>query len=603
MKDCRADKLHSASSVSLITNELWQHITPRRLVQFGVAAIVMLASAIGEIVSLAAVIPFLSVLSDPYRLWQISWIKNVAIKFQITSSQDLLLPTTVVFGLAAVMSAAIRLVSLWLNGRLAAAVGSDLSCEAYRRTLYQPYSVHLQLNSSQVITTVTTQTLQVVAVINAALQLITSLMVAIGLIITLLAINWLMACTSIAVFSLAYTTLSITSKKQLVANSQRVSKYTKIQHRLIQEGLGAIRDILLEGNQDRYLEVYREVDLPMRLRQAQSAFLGTFPRYGLEAISLILISLLALLFASGKGGSTSMLPTLGSMALGAQRLLPSLQQIYSNWALIESRKSAVVDVLGLLDQPVQKVKSNPGYPVFQLVESLRFENVSFSYSQETTRVLNDINLEIRQGERIGLVGSTGSGKSTLVDILMGLLKPTTGKIIINGEDLYDLKEPERLSAWKATIAHVPQSIFMADCSIAENIAFGTPKDKINMDRVRQAAEQAQISSFVETSRDGYHTIVGERGVRMSGGQRQRIGIARAFYRNANLIILDEATSALDRETEQSVIAALENTSQDHTLIMIAHRLSTLEHCDRIIRLGNQSILEIGPPSLVLKSTS
>jgi ATP-binding cassette subfamily B protein len=341
----------------------------------------------------------------------------------------------------------------------------------------------------------------------------------------------------------------------------------------------------------------------MRLRQAQSAFLGTFPRYGLEAISLILISLLALLFASGKGGSTSMLPTLGSMALGAQRLLPSLQQIYSNWALIESRKSAVVDVLGLLDQPVQKVKSNPGYPVFQLVESLRFENVSFSYSQETTRVLNDINLEIRQGERIGLVGSTGSGKSTLVDILMGLLKPTTGKIIINGEDLYDLKEPERLSAWKATIAHVPQSIFMADCSIAENIAFGTPKDKINMDRVRQAAEQAQISSFVETSRDGYHTIVGERGVRMSGGQRQRIGIARAFYRNANLIILDEATSALDRETEQSVIAALENTSQDHTLIMIAHRLSTLEHCDRIIRLGNQSILEIGPPSLVLKSTS
>ena len=203
--------------------------------------------------------------------------------------------------------------------------------------------------------------------------------------------------------------------------------------------------------------------------------------------------------------------------------------------------------------------------------------------------MRGLNLEIRYGERIGLIGSTGSGKSTTIDLLMGLLEPTKGKILVDGEDLHDPEYPERLLAWRSSIAHVPQTIYLADSSIAENIAFGVPIDKIDFERVKRAAQQAQISAFIESTSESYATFVGERGVRLSGGQRQRIGIARAIYKQANVLILDEATSALDSSTEWAVMDAVEALSKKLTIVMIAHRLSTLQRCDRVIRLADGSI--------------
>jgi len=251
----------------------------------------------------------------------------------------------------------------------------------------------------------------------------------------------------------------------------------------------------------------------------------------------------------------------------------------------------------MLEQPLPVVVSrmNP----MTLRRDIRFKEVTFRYAPELPPVLSSLSLEIQVGERVGFIGSTGSGKSTSVDLLMGLLSPSSGVLEIDGDDLHDPSYPERLSAWRAAIAHVPQSIYLADSSIAENIAFGIPLDQIDHSRVRIAAEQAQIASFIEASADGYDSFVGERGIRLSGGQRQRLGIARALYKQAQVLILDEATSALDNDTEQAVMDAINQLDRNLTVVMIAHRLSTVSKCDRLIRLDHGRVVADGPPSEVL----
>jgi ABC-type multidrug transport system fused ATPase/permease subunit len=576
---------------------IWPHLNRRRRLQLGVALLMMLASGVAEVESLAAVVPFLAVLSDPQRLWQLPLVRILAAAVGITGAQELLLPVTLLFGLAA----AVRLLNLWLNGRLAAAIGSDLSCEAYRLTLHQPYAVHVQRNSSTVITAITTQIAQTVQVLNATLQLITAVVVALGLLGALLAIDWPVACTAMVVFGTTYGLLSVTTRRRLAANSRLVASASHQQLKALQEGLGAIRDVLLDGNQTTYLDIYQRADLPMRLRLAQNNFLGAFPRYGLEALGLVLIALLALLLSWQRGSSMAVIPLLGTLALGSQRLLPALQQIYGSWALIRSLGAGVEQVLAMLAQPLPRQVLQPARAPLPLRELVRLERLHFRYGPEAPWVLEEIDLEIRRGERIGLIGCTGSDKSTLVDLLMGLLTPSEGRILLDGADLHDPGHPERLAAWRAAIAHVPQSIFLADSSVAENIAFGIPKPEIDLARVRQAAEQAQIAGFIESSPEGYDTFVGERGIRLSGGQRQRIGIARALYKHASVIVLDEATSALDTATEDAVMAALEGMSRQLTVVMIAHRLSTVARCDRVIRLLQGCIAAEGPPRLVLTS--
>jgi ATP-binding cassette subfamily B protein len=335
----------------------------------------------------------------------------------------------------------------------------------------------------------------------------------------------------------------------------------------------------------------------MRQRQAQSLFLGALPRYPLEALGLVLIALLGWLLLQSDG-LASVIPLLGTLALGAQRLLPALHQVYSGWATLNSSSAPLAAVLALLEQPMPEVAAAKAVP---LEHSMCFAAVHFRYAPELPDILLGLDLTIRRGERIGVIGRTGCGKSTTVDLLMGLLEPTAGRILIDGRDLHDPDHPERLAAWRATIAHVPQSIALADASIAENIAFGVPRAAIDMQRVRRAAVQAQIAAWVESSSAGYDTTVGERGIRLSGGQRQRLGIARALYREASVLVLDEATSALDTPTEEAVMAAIEGLGRDLTIVMVAHRLSTVARCDRVIRLQEGMLVADGPPAAVLRS--
>ncbi|MDC0165846.1 ABC transporter ATP-binding protein/permease [Synechococcus sp. AH-558-M21] len=575
---------------------IWGHLSHRRRIQLGLVGVLMLASGGAELASLGAVLPFLAVLSAPEQLWQQPLIQALATRAGFTEASQLLLPATATFVTAVVLAAVVRLANLWLNGRLSAAAGSDLSCEAYRRTLYQPYGVHLQRNSSTVIAAVTAKIDGTVAALSALLQVITAAAVAVGLLMGLLMIDWPVALGAAGLFGCVYGLLAITARRQLRQNGQQIAATAQQQIKALQEGLGAIRDVLLEGNQATYLEIYRQADRPQRQLRIKNQFIGAFPRYALEALGMVAIAVLGGLLVLQRGSGAAVIPLLGALAMGAQRLLPALQQLYSGWAALKGYNADLAGVLAMLEQPMPaQVQAMSPLPLRQ---GIRLEAVRFRYGPELPEVLQGLDLEIRRGERIGLIGSTGSGKSTTVDLLMGLLEPTAGRLMVDGADLHDPIHPERLAAWRAAIAHVPQSIYLADCSIAENIAFGTPRHKINLSRVKEAAKQAQISSFIEASAGGYASFVGERGIRLSGGQRQRIGIARALYKRARMLVFDEATSALDNYTEQAVMDSIDRLSKELTVVMIAHRLSTVQCCDRVVKVEMGEVTADGPPILI-----
>lgn len=580
--------------------ELLGYLSRRRRVQLGVALLLMIASSAAEVLSLATVLPFLAVLTNPAILWGHPLTKQWAVRLGIASAPELLLPVTLAFALAALAAGAIRLLTLWLNGRLAAAIGSDLSCEAFRRSLYQPYAVHVARNSSSLISSISGDVDRVIGqVLNPLLLLLSSSLSVIALVGTLLAINWTIAMGTGLVILLVYSAAMAGSSWPLQQLGQRQVALNRLLIQALQEGLGAIRDVLLDGSQRFYSDTYRQADQQLRRAQAQGGFLSTYPRLVLEPAGMALIAFVGYLVAR-QGGVARALPLLGALALGAQRLLPLAQKVYEGWAQTRNAKRSLINVLALLAQPLPDEAFAPPPQPLVLRQSIRFESVCFRYGTELPEVLVGIDLQISRGERIGLIGTTGSGKSTLVDLLMGLLKPTSGRILVDGVDLHATRQSGQLAAWRAAIAHVPQSIYLADSSIAENIAFGVPRDQIDLDQVRLAAIQAQIGGFIESSLHGYNTMVGERGIRLSGGQRQRIGIARALYKRAQVLVLDEATAALDNATEQALMDAVAGLSTDLTILMIAHRLSTIASCDRVIELGQGSVVRVGSPSSMLK---
>ena len=314
----------------------------------------MLASGLAELISLGSVLPFLTVLSSPERLWESSVIRGLAIQIGILDPRYLLIPSAIVFAFSAIIAASIRLANLWLNGRLAAAVGTDLSCQVYKRTLFQPYEVHLRRNSAEVITSTTTQIARTVVGLNAFLQFITALVVSSGLLVGLLLIDASVSLSAAAIFCSAYIILAFATRRELQTNSRKIALASAQQLKYLQEGLCAIRDVLLSGNQLVYLDIYRKTDLPLRMHKAKNSFLGSFPRYALEALGMVAIAALGGFLFLKRGSGTSIIPLLGAMSLGAQRLLPALQQMYGGWSILKGDHAAINDVLSMLNQPIKK---------------------------------------------------------------------------------------------------------------------------------------------------------------------------------------------------------------------------------------------------------
>lgn len=575
--------------ITKLLNRLWHHISPRRRVQFFLLLVLMLLASFAEILSIGAVLPFLGVLTAPERIFDMPIVQPVIVALKLTEPKQLLLPLTLAFGFAALFVGCMRLLLLWASTRLSFAVGADLSINIYRRTLYQPYAVHCERNSSEVINGITSKTSNAIAIISAILSFISSTVVLIGILIALLAVDPVIALAAFGGFGLIYAFIVLLTRSRLLINSQIHARESTQVIKSLQEGLGGIRDVLIDGSQATYCQIYSNADLPLRRAQGNSIFIAASPRYAMEALGILLIAALAYSLAQEVDGIAKAIPVLGALAIGAQRFLPVLQQAYSAWSGIQGGQVSLEDTIGLLDQPLPDYANQSATQPLPFRQTISLKQLGFRYSLKTPYILKKLNLTITKGSRVGFIGATGSGKSTLLDIIMGLLQPTDGSL-----DIDNLKiTAANRRAWQAHIAHVPQAIFLADSTIEENIAFGVPKDQIDIERVRQAAQQAQIAESIEGWPKKYQTFVGERGIRLSGGQRQRIGIARALYKQADVIIFDEATSALDSETEEAVMQAIESLSKELTLLIITHRLTTLKNCTQIIELGEGGIRRTG----------
>ena len=590
---CRAphyQNMHSTPSLPALLKRLWHHISPRRRAQFGLLLVLMVSASFAEILSIGAVLPFIAVLTSPERIFRLPAAQPFIETAGITSATQLLLPLTITFGVAALISGAMRLLLLWVSTRLSFATGADLSISIYRRTLYQPYAVHVARNSSEVINGISGKANGVIySTVVPLLTLISSSMMLLAILLALLTVDPVIALAAFGGFGLIYAGIIKLTQNQQLLNSQCIARESTQVIKSLQEGLGGIRDVLIDGSQSAYCQVYRNADHPLRKAQGNNMFIGQSPRFGIEALGMMLIALLAYALSQQPHGIAKAIPVLGALALGAQRLLPVLQGAYNSWSTIQGGQVSLSDTLELLDQPLPDyVDQPPGQPL-PFRHQITLNNLSFRYSAQTPLVLSNLNLAIAKGSRIGFIGVTGSGKSTLLDIIMGLLQTTEGDIKIDAQPL----SANNNRAWQAHIAHVPQAIFLADSTIEDNIAFGVPKSKIDHNRVKQAARQAQIADIIESWPKKYQTYVGERGIRLSGGQRQRIGIARALYKQADVIIFDEATSALDNETEQAVMHAIESLGEDLTVLIIAHRLTTLKNCTQIVELADGGIKRIG----------
>ncbi|MDA9006510.1 ABC transporter ATP-binding protein/permease [Litoricola sp.] len=547
----------------------------------------MMSSSIAEIISIGAVLPFIAMLTAPDKVFNHELIQPLVQFLGIVQPDELMLPLTVIFCSGTVLAGAMRILLLYSNTRLSYAAGADLSIDIYRRTLYQSYSVHVKRNSSEVINAIIVKTGVLIRdTLMPILTIVSSLMILCAISFSLLFIDPYIALAAFGSFGVIYGCIVFITRQRLKKNSISVAKQSDLTMKSLQEGLGGVRDILLDASQETFCKMFRHADLALRKAQGSNLIMAGSPRYAMEAVGMILISVLAYSMAKKPGGAVEALPILGALALSAQRLLPVLQQIYASITSIKGSQASLQDTLAMLDQKMQP--STVTSPL-DFKRKIHINNMSFRYDDNTPWVVKNLSLQIPRGKKFGFIGTTGSGKSTLLDIVMGLLEPTEGELLIDGVAVNNANA----RGWHAHIAHVPQTVFLADSSIAENIAFGCPKNKIDLDRVKEAASQAQISEVIESLPEKYDTFVGERGVRLSGGQRQRIGIARALYKDADVLIFDEATSALDTETENAVMQTIDALSNEFTILIIAHRLSTLRCCNQIVELKNGNISAIG----------
>jgi ATP-binding cassette, subfamily B, bacterial PglK len=577
-------------SLRSLLSRLWVHISPMRRKQIAGFSVLLLLGTIAEVVSLGMVLPFLGVLTSSETIYLHPWSQPFISVLGLTSAEQLLLPFSLLFALTAILSGLARLSLLWVQTRLGNNIGNDIGSAAFRRTLYQSYDVHTARNSSEVIAVLMTKVnTSIYFIVIPLFMLISSVFVILAVLVFLFIIDpWLTIVTILAVGGL-YLIVALTTKARLSFNSKVVTEKTNDVAKIVQEGLGGIRDVLIDELQETYFKIYKRVDGQLRYALSNIAIIGGAPRPVIEAVSMVLISMLAYSLIDAEKDISLAIPMLGTIALAAQRLLPLVQQGYSSWTSMLGGQESLADVLELLEQPMPNCSSLPASPLISFKKQINIKDLDFRYTTTGPLVLNKVNLQIPRGSKIGFIGTTGSGKSTLLDIIMGLISPSSGSICIDGMVLNQSNRRQ----WQALIAHVPQAIFLSDASIAENIALGVRKEDIDWVKLREAGDKAQISSIISESPKGYETLVGERGLRLSGGQRQRIGIARALYKKAEVLVFDEATSALDTNTESAVMKALESMDKNITIFIVAHRVSTLKDCDKIIALDKGHLEIIG----------
>ncbi len=589
---------NAISSFDLI-KDIYKYLSKKRKIQLFLTLISGFFSGIAEMINLSAVIPFLIIITDPEKISDIPYFYKLQNFLGIENQNDLIAPITLIFAMTALLSGILKILNLRLNFHMSALIGNDLSKEAYRKTLLKPYLMHIQSNSSAIINSMANNIPSTIVIIERSLIILSSITLVISILVALLMFNFQITSFVITFLMLLYFFFSSLSKRRLRLNSKFINEKRKKQIKVIQESLGSIKDIIIFNCKKIYLKNYNKLDKSIRNSTSENRFISTFPKYGIESIAIFMLVVSSLLLKTEDGYKEETLVFLGVFALAAQKLLPNLQTIYNGFSAIRANSQQALNILDILNQRISKNNYFHNLEVFNFEKSIKFDNIFFKYNSEGRNIIQGLNFELFKGENIGIIGKTGSGKSTFIDILLGLLKPSKGELLVDGITVNDSTNPENLLKWQNLITYVPQDIFLTDNSFLENIAFGVPSEFINIDYVIECAKHARIHDFIESTIYGYQTFVGERGIKLSGGQIQRIGIARALYKESKIIVFDEATSALDNETELEVINSIKSLKKDFTIVMIAHRLNSLKNCDRIIEIDSGNIKKISSTNEII----
>ena len=580
-------------TVSKALKKIWLYLSKRNRYQIVILLFMMIFSGVFELASIGAVVPFISILLSPETLLKYPVVNQAFNTIGLQGSQEIIIFLTAIFLGSITISALLRSMLLWLNLRISHSIGGNFENEIFWRVLHQPYEAHVQMNTSDVIAGVQKGS-SIITAITAALGLVHGSVLVTSILIAVVAVDTYITLGVFFVLAFIYLATMYFSRIRLKRNGEVIARYANVQFKMMQESLGGIRDILLGGRQQQYSNYMKEVIFKIKNSSKSNLLIGQGPRLVIEPVSIFAIVAVAS-YTALLGDFTEKIPIFVAFTFAAQRLLPIAQNIYSGWSSLNAALPQIIDVFDFLDLPVREEEQFALLSPIKFKKSLRFENVSFRYQGTSEDVIQNVSIEILQGSCVGIVGRTGSGKSTVLDLLLGLLVPTTGIIKLDGKPM----KGKLLQKWQRAVAYVPQDTFFPDTTIAENIAFGEERNEIDLARLQDAVSRAQLKDFIAELPRGIDTVIGEDGRMLSGGQRQRIGVARALYKKSAILILDEATSALDTWTERAMID--EVAKDDITLIIVSHRLSTLQTCDMVYVLEDGRMTSSGSYLDFLKS--
>lgn len=561
--------------------------------RFWILTGVMTVVALVEVFGMSAVLLLLHVLSDPTAITNNSVLSSIYTGLNFESVFAFQVALALAASAIVFVGLAFKAAGTYAITHFAAMRSYSISSRLLGAYLHQPYSWFLNRNSSEIGKNVLREVDGLVdRVIAPGLKLIANTVLVLTIVVFLSIVDPMVTFLSAALVGGSYALIYLRLRDHLRGTGEELMNAFTDRFRITQEAMGGVKDVKLLGLEDSYIDLYKAAARRCGRAVARIGVVSELPRFVLEAITFgTLLGLVLLLLFRNHGDIAGIVPTLGIFAFSVMRLLPALQQIYHAMANMRGGR-AILDTL-VVDYDTAIAAPRPAtdaQPAIQIDKSLELAGLSFSYAQGERPVLASLDLVIPARTTVGFVGGTGAGKTTLVDVILGLLTPDSGEIRADGTPITN----RNLRAWQRTLGYVPQSIYLTDASVAENIAFGVPRDRIDRAALERAARAAALHDFVVSDLPkGYDTVVGERGIRLSGGQRQRIGIARALYREPSLLIMDEATSALDNITERAVMDAVQNIRADKTIILIAHRLTTVKDCDCIFLMENGRIIATG----------
>ncbi len=560
----------------------------------GLLMVMILSMAFLDMLGVASILPFMTVLSNPDLLQTNSFLKNAFIASQNigiqTSEQFLWALGVLVFALL-IISLTFKALTNYAINRFALMREYSISKRLLEGYLHQPYVSFLNLNSADLGKRILSEVQVVIGSVMIPLMTLTAQStVALALLLLLILVDSLLALTAGLVLGLAYVGIFVLMSDWLKCLGQARIKANQERFTVVSEAFGAAKEVKVGGLEQIYIQRFARPAETFAKAQATASAIGHLPRYALEAVAFGGMLLVILYLLSKSGSFASALPIIAVYSFAGYRLMPALQQIYQAFTQIRFASNAL-DVLHKDLTNLLTSKPYLGHTTrLPLRQNIILDKVSFRYPSAPQLALKCIDLTIPVRSTVGFVGATGSGKTTVVDVILGLHEPQEGSLIVDDQTI----TAANLRNWQSTIGYVPQQIYLADCSVAANIAFGVNNDDIDQQSIERAAKIANLHEFVRNELpQGYETRVGERGVRLSGGQRQRIGIARALYHRPKVLILDEATSALDNLTEQAVMEAVNNLGHEITIILVAHRLSTVRLCDRIYLLDRGEVKAFG----------